>query len=260
MSRHLPFVLVAFLIVCQMATPGVAVDLEQVLWRPSGPQGGSRLADPYLWPHRAAGVPIDPPLQADRWLAAVAPVTESHRPAPSPRVSLDYFRLRLRSAIRAALDMADRVARVVRRSLIEAQQYLHAILITLDLYPERAAAAPVGEPPPIYSPILDIPISATLLPANMRDPEPLWFNADLLSPIDGLMLAPQGMGQVHREAAAEPLRTSSSAPRGPLSFTEIFVQSTAIAFLAVLLLVPFGCAYAAGSLYGWARDGPPELG
>ena len=251
MSRHLPLVLVAFLIVCQMATPAVAVDLERMF--------GSRLVDPYLWPHRAPGVPIDPPLQADRWLAGVAPVTEIHRPAPSPRVSLDYFGLRVRSAVRAARDMAHRVVRVLHSSLIEVQQYLHAILITLDLYPERAAAAPVGEPPPIYSPILDIPISATLLPANLRDPEPLWFNADLLSPIDGLMLAPQGMGQVRREAAAEPLRTSS-APKGPLSFPEIFVQSTAIAFLAVLLLVPFGCAYAAGSLYGWARDGPPELG
>ena len=44
--------------------------------------------------------------------------------------------------------------------------------------------------------------------------------------------------------------------RQPGDLAEVFVQSSGIAFLASVLLVPFGCSYAAGSLYGHPRDGP----
>ncbi|MHC4209590.1 MAG: hypothetical protein ACYSWT_07730 [Planctomycetota bacterium] len=48
-----------------------------------------------------------------------------------------------------------------------------------------------------------------------------------------------------------------SQPRPVAGLDRIFPQSTGIAFLAALLLVPASCSYAAGAVYGYARDGPP---
>jgi hypothetical protein len=47
-----------------------------------------------------------------------------------------------------------------------------------------------------------------------------------------------------------------SRPQHVAGFDRFFRQSTGVAFLAALLLVPLCCSYAAGAVYGYARDGP----
>jgi hypothetical protein len=49
-----------------------------------------------------------------------------------------------------------------------------------------------------------------------------------------------------------------SRPRPVAGLDRGFAPSTGVAFLAALLLVPASCSYAAGAVYGYARDGPPH--
>jgi hypothetical protein len=47
-------------------------------------------------------------------------------------------------------------------------------------------------------------------------------------------------------------------PRHVAGLDGVFPPSTGVAFVAALLLLPLSCSYAAGAVYGYARDGPPR--
>jgi hypothetical protein len=48
----------------------------------------------------------------------------------------------------------------------------------------------------------------------------------------------------------------TSPPRHVAGLDGVFPSSTGVAFVAALLLLPLSCSYAAGAVYGYARDGP----
>jgi hypothetical protein len=50
----------------------------------------------------------------------------------------------------------------------------------------------------------------------------------------------------------------TSPPRHVAGLDGVFPPSTGVAFVAALLLLPLSCSYAAGAVYGYARDGPPR--
>ncbi len=54
--------------------------------------------------------------------------------------------------------------------------------------------------------------------------------------------------------APRPVRPAPK--RHPVDPVQVALQMTAIFFLATVILVPFGCSFAAGALYGHPRDGP----
>ena len=68
---------------------------------------------------------------------------------------------------------------------------------------------------------------------------------DVVRPADPWALAESRA----RAPAPQPDRRSSSV-------TGILLQSSGVAFMAALVLVPFGCSRAAGAMYGCPRDGP----
>ena len=50
----------------------------------------------------------------------------------------------------------------------------------------------------------------------------------------------------------------TSPPRHVAGLDGVFPPATGVAFVAALLLLPLSCSYAAGAVYGYARDGPPR--
>ena len=44
--------------------------------------------------------------------------------------------------------------------------------------------------------------------------------------------------------------------KSPANLAQFLLQSTSLAFMAAFILVPAGCSFAAGTMYGRARDGP----
>lgn len=73
--------------------------------------------------------------------------------------------------------------------------------------------------------------------------------ADPLAPDSGAPPAP-----APAETAA--LDVAPPVSRNPPRLVPFLMQSTSLAFLAAVILVPAGCSFAAGTLYGRTRDGP----
>ncbi|MHC4414789.1 MAG: hypothetical protein ACYS0G_05850 [Planctomycetota bacterium] len=144
------------------------------------------------WASPSLGVPLDPLLQAVRWLREVVPGVVSHRTAAfdpgAPRVQVR----RPSRVVALARGLTDRGARVMRRTLSHLEERYHALVTALKTARPRALPARAARPAPIFSPILGVPVTLSLLPANLRDPEPLWAYPALVSPIDGMMLGAEG--------------------------------------------------------------------
>lgn len=194
------------------------------------------------WPWGPVSMTPDSARQADRWLRGVA-ANGASRMTATPAIAPDLAYHRAAEALCRLLDDID--------------QRLDDLITSLETieYGPVAAHSEVAVPP--WMPALDARLELDLFPRLPLQLEPLASFGDLdlltsplLIDIDAALLDRQGAMMMTN--LARPAITTTSTT----SLIEVFMRSTAIAFLAAVLLVPVACSFAAGTLYGWARDGP----
>ena len=195
-----------------------------------------------LWPWDAVSVTPDPPCQADRWLRGVA-ANGASRMSSIPAIAPDLAYPRAAGSLRRLLDDID--------------QRLHALLTvqeTIEHGPVTASSDVAISP---WMPSLDARHGLDLFSPPPLQLEPLAIFGDLdllttplLIDIDAALFDKPG------EMMTTNLARPAITPASTTSLIEVFMRSTAIAFLAAVLLVPVACSFAAGTLYGWPRDGP----
>ncbi len=195
-----------------------------------------------LWPWGPVSMTPDPPRQADRWLRGVAPNGASRMTA-TPAIAPDLAHPRAAEALCRLLDDID--------------QRLDDLITSLETIEHGPVTAPSDVAVSPWLPALDAPLALGLCPPLPLQPEPLASFGDLdlltsplLIDIDAALFdKPGDMMTTNLVRPAIPTTSSTS-------LIEVFMRSTAIAFLAAVLLVPVACSFAAGTLYGWPRDGP----
>jgi hypothetical protein len=132
---------------------------------------------------------------------------------------------------------SDRGVQAMPAQIDDAGQGLKQLLEALDAFAPPPRPGPADDGQSFLLPWREVPQTAS-------DPfalEQRWTDADVELPI----------------ARASGLRGGTSPPsQHYAALDRIFPQSTGVAFLAALLLIPLSCSYAAGAVYGYARDGP----
>ncbi len=202
-------------------------------WLDAGPQ----------WPWGPVSMTPDSARQADRWLRGVAPNGASRMTA-TPAIAPDLAYHRAAEALCRLLDDID--------------QRLDDLITSLETieYGPVAAHSEVAVPP--WMPALDAPLDELdlFLPQSLQ-PEPLASFGDLDLLTSPLLI---DIDAAFFDKPGDMMTTNLARPAIPTTSTtsliEVFMRSTAIAFLAAVLLVPVACSFAAGTLYGWPRDGP----
>jgi len=213
-----------------------------------------------LWPWGPVSMTPDSPRQADRWLRGVAANCASGVIA-TPAIAPDLAHPRAAGSLMDSTDMAinqiSRATETLRRLLDDIDQRLNAGLTVLETIEHGPVTARGEVAVSLWMPALDAPIGLDLFPPLPRQPEPLASFGDLdlltsplLIDIDAAFF--DKPGDMMTTNLARPAITMTSTT----SLIEVFMRSTAIAFLAAVLLVPVACSFAAGTLYGWPRDGP----
>ncbi len=214
-----------------------------------------------LWLWGPGSMMPDPPCQADRWLRGVAPNGASRMTSTSA-IAPDLAHPRAAGSLRDSADMtidpSGRAAETLHRFLNDIDQRLHAMLTALAALEQRPVLAQSDVAVSPWMPTLDARLGLDLFPPLPLQPEPLASFGDLdllttplLIDIDAALFdKPSAMMTTN---LARPAITKTSTT----SLIEVFMRSTAMAFLAAVLLVPVACSFAAGTLYVWPRDGPP---
>lgn len=235
------------------AEPAVGVAHPDHLW-------GTWLDAGPLWAWGPVSMTPDPPWQADRWLRGVAPNGTSRMtvtPAIAPGLAHPRAAGSLRESAGMTINLISRAVETLRRLLEDIDQRLHAVLIVLEALEQRPVLAQSDVAVSPWTPTLNARLELDQFPSLPLQPEPLASFGDLdlltsplLIDIDAALFdEPPDMMTTN---PARPAITMTSTT----SLIEVFMRSTAIAFLAAVLLVPVGCSFAAGTLYGWPRDGP----
>ncbi|MFB3138814.1 MAG: hypothetical protein ACE10B_06310 [Phycisphaerales bacterium] len=195
-----------------------------------------------LWPWGPVTITADPPWQADRWWRGVAPNGAS----------------RMTSAPAIAPDLAHpRAAETLCRLLDDIDQRLDDLITSLETIEHGPVTSRSEVAVPPWTPTLDARLGLDLFPPPPLQPEPLasfgeldLLTSPMLIDIDAALFdKPPAMMTTNFARPAIPTTTTTS-------LIEVFMRSTAIAFLAAVLLVPVACSFAAGTFYGWPRDGP----
>ncbi len=195
-----------------------------------------------LWLWGPVSMMPDPPCQADRWLRGIAPNGATRRTAtPAIASALAY----------------PRAAEALCRLLDDIDQRLDALLTVLETIEHGPVTVHSEVAVLPWMPTLDAPLALDLFPPLPLQPEALasfgdldFLTSPLLIDIDAALFdKPGDMMTLNLVRPAIPTTSTTS-------LIEVFMRSTAIAFLAAVLLVPVACSFAAGTLYVWPRDGP----
>ncbi|MHC4649751.1 MAG: hypothetical protein ACYTES_02720 [Planctomycetota bacterium] len=131
----------------------------------------------------------------------------------------------------------DREGQAMPTQTDDPREGLKQLIEALDAFAPRPASWPDDDRGSFLLPWQEVPQTAS-------DPfalEGRWTDAD-----DELTIAPEIIMPAH----------GTSPPQHVAGLDRFFPPSTGFAFLAALLLIPASCSYAAGAVYGYARDGP----
>ncbi len=149
-------------------------------------------------------------------------------------------------------------AEELRLLLDDLEQRLDTIIAALDTLEQSMPVETSVEAEPQAVLLTDGPVALDLVIPDSLTTTPVLLYIDLTGPIGEAPIVNNGELFDKQDAMVTPASIPSAITKPNRSVIEIVLPSTAIAFLAAILLVPFGCSFTAGSLYGWPRDGPSK--
>ncbi len=157
----------------------------------------------------------------------------------------------------AASDLAyPRAAETLHSFLNDIDQRLHAVLTVLETIEHGPVTARGEVAVSPWMQTLDAPLALDLFPPLPLQPEQLARIGDLDLLTTPLLI---DIDAAFFDKPGDMMTTNLARPAIPTTSTtsliEVFMRSTAMAFLAAVILVPVACSFAAGTLYGWPRDG-----